>query len=76
MQPDGSPLQLRPSDDLVRQTVVRLAVAANLVTPYTSAVGVSLCRDRADPAAATPVVEVPLQVRRLMRVRLFVGSQT
>jgi hypothetical protein len=42
---------------------VRLAVAEQLVTPHTSAVGVRLRRNAADPAAAANVVEVPLQVR-------------
>ncbi|KAG2497306.1 hypothetical protein HYH03_004889 [Edaphochlamys debaryana] len=60
--PDGSPQASPPSADLVREAVVRLAVAEHLVTPHTSAVGVALRRDPADPAAAANVVEVPLQL--------------
>ena len=62
VQPDGSALASSPSPDTVRDAVVRLAVAEQLVTPHTSAVGVRLRRDGADPAAAANVVEVPLQV--------------
>ncbi|KAG2497307.1 hypothetical protein HYH03_004890 [Edaphochlamys debaryana] len=60
--PDGSPQASPPSADLVKEAVVRLAVAEHLVTPHTSAVGVALRRDPADPAAAANVVEVPLQL--------------
>ena len=41
---------------------MRLAVAEHLVTPHTSAVGVSLRKNLADPEAAANVVEVPLQL--------------
>lgn len=62
MAADGSLLPTAPSQDVVRDTIIRLAVDAGLVTPYTSAVGVSLRRDPANPVAAATVVEVPLQV--------------
>ncbi|KXZ47715.1 hypothetical protein GPECTOR_33g597 [Gonium pectorale] len=60
LRPDGTAMP-RPSADVVRDTVVQLAVSEHLVTPYTSAVGVALRRDPVDPAAARNVVEVPLQ---------------
>ncbi|KAG2443412.1 hypothetical protein HXX76_001770 [Chlamydomonas incerta] len=62
VRPDGTPLAAPPSADTVKEAVVRLAVAEHLVTPHTSAVGVSLRRDPAAPEAAANVVEVPLQL--------------
>ncbi|KAG2492817.1 hypothetical protein HYH03_008975 [Edaphochlamys debaryana] len=61
LRSDGSPQHEPPSEGDVKDAVVRLAVAEHLVTPHTSAVGVSLRRDPADPEAAKNVVEVPLQ---------------
>ncbi len=61
VRPDGAPLLQPPTDDTVREAVVRLAVAAQLVTPYTSAVGVALRRDPLDPQRVD-TSEVPLQV--------------
>ncbi|KAG2443277.1 hypothetical protein HYH02_009347 [Chlamydomonas schloesseri] len=62
VRPDGTPLAAPPSADIVKEAVVRLAVAEHLVTPHTSAVGVSLRRDPAAPEAGANVVEVPLQL--------------
>ncbi|KAG2443262.1 hypothetical protein HYH02_009335 [Chlamydomonas schloesseri] len=62
VRPDGTPLAAPPSADTVKEAVVRLAVAEHLVTPHTSAVGVSLRRDPAAPEAGANVVEVPLQL--------------
>ncbi|KAG2443275.1 hypothetical protein HYH02_009345 [Chlamydomonas schloesseri] len=62
VRPDGTPLAAPPSADTVKEAVVRLAVAEHLVTPHTSAVGVSLCRDPAAPEAGANVAEVPLQL--------------
>eukprot|EP00198_Chlamydomonas_reinhardtii_P010883 XP_001700220.1 predicted protein [Chlamydomonas reinhardtii] len=55
---DGTTLAAPPSADTVKEAVVRLAVAEHLVTPHTSAVGVSLRRDPAAPEAAANVVEM------------------
>ncbi len=59
----GNPRQPQPSPDTVKDEVVRLAVANNLVTPHTSSVGVMLSHDPLDPSNVTNH-EIPIQVCR------------
>ncbi len=60
VRPDGAtPVQPPPTDEQVKQEVIKVAVAANLVTRHTAAVGVLLQKDPLDPAKVTKV-HVPL----------------
>lgn len=61
LRPDGSAVEPAPSAEMVKDEVVRAAVAENLVTPYTASVGVMLQSDPLDPSK-TAKHEVPLQV--------------
>ncbi|KAL3131752.1 hypothetical protein ABBQ38_007471 [Trebouxia sp. C0009 RCD-2024] len=59
--PDGRPVPHPPSQDVVKDEVVRVACAEGLVTPHTAAVGVLLRSSPADASQAAEA-EVPLQV--------------
>ena len=61
LKPDGSAAAPPPAEDVVKDEVVRAAVAENLVTPHTASVGVLLQSNPMD-ASLTEKHEVPLQV--------------
>ena len=62
LKPDGSAVAPAPAEDVVKDEIVRAAVAENLVTPHTASVGVLLQSNPLD-ATKTEKHEVPLQVR-------------
>jgi len=61
LKPDGSEVTPPPAEDVVKDEVVRAAMAENLVTPHTASVGVLLQASPVD-ASLTERHEVPLQV--------------
>ena len=67
LKPDGSAVDPPPAEDVVRDEIVRAAVAENLVTQHTASVGVLL---QSNPLDASEVQkhEVPLQVRGIAEV--------
>jgi hypothetical protein len=64
LKPDGSAAAPAPDADVVKDEIVRAAVAENLVTPHTASVGILL---QSNPLDASKIEkhEVPLQVRHL-----------
>jgi len=65
LKPDGSAVASPPAEDVVKDEVVRAAVAENLVTPHTASVGVLLQSNPVD-ASLTEKHEVPLQVGHIV----------
>ena len=62
LMPDGEAKKEQPSEQEVKAEVVKLAVAENLVTQYTSSVGVELRNDPLDPHKVKHH-EIAIQVR-------------
>ena len=69
LTPDGTPVDPPPAADVVTDEVVRAAIAENLDTPHTAAVGVLLQSSPVD-SSRTEKHEVPLQVGAVCRSRL------
>ena len=60
MKPDGELRKPQPSHNDVKAEIIKLAVAENLVTEYTSSVGVEFRADPLDPSHVTQH-EIPIQ---------------
>ena len=74
MDPTGK-AKTPPSEAEVKEQVTKLACAYNLVTPYTSSVGVLLQSDPVDPSKVKEH-EIPIQVGTLLAATLLCRYQS